>query len=118
LTNVDNAIEIGTKVVCDLEGNDILGVTMKRSNRAITMGDDSKIKITASQAIDPALLFQRLLVFSRAGDVSLEKAMEFELSPFPAALFKATGVMHSPEKPQLAHALIDHILKISPSAIF
>ena len=60
--------------------------SFKKKDKAVTLSDASAVKVTPQKSIDRALLFQRLIVISRAGDLSLEDVPEYELSHFPLAL--------------------------------
>ena len=63
---------------------------------------------TSDHTIYPALLFQRHIVISRAGDVSLEEALRYELSPFPSALIIANNTSRKADRPQLAKAIYEY----------
>ena len=91
--------------------------SFKRKDKAKTLGDVSAVKVAPEQTIDPALLFQRFLVVSKTGELSLQEVMSYELSPFPPALFEARSVFRKADKPQLAHAIIDHSNKVSTEAV-
>ena len=69
------------------------------------------MKLTPERTIDPGLLFQRFLVVSQLGVLSLEDILKYELSPFPPALFEARKVLRKPDKPQLANAITDYATK-------
>ena len=43
--------------------------------------------------------------------------MNYELSPFPPTLFEAANLLRKAEKPQLAHAIVDHCKKELNEAI-
>ncbi|XP_064094950.1 uncharacterized protein LOC135207244 [Macrobrachium nipponense] len=108
----ENVLEyesIGKKIIENMIGQSAFRYSFKRKNKAITLGDVSAIKVAPDQSIDPALLFQRLLVVAKTGELSLEYVLGYELSPFPPALFEIRNVFHKPDKPQLAHAISDHL---------
>jgi len=116
-TNVDQALELGDQSTKALVGKKVFATPLKRNDRAKTMADNHQVKITKEKSIDPALLFQRLLITSRAGDISLEEAMTYELCPYPAALFESREVMLSPDKSQLTTVLVDFVTDVSPDAV-
>ena len=62
---------VGNEIVEKIVGNPI-GISFKRKDRAKTLADESKIKVSQNRTIDPALLFQRFLFVSKTGDLSLE----------------------------------------------
>lgn len=115
--NVDDFQSVVKKVIEKMTGQPVFTYTCKRKEKAKTMGDASAIKVTADRTIDPALLFQRLLVISRAGDVSLEEALSYELSPFPPALFDANNIFRKADKPQLAKAIDEYSSSSSDEAV-
>ena len=98
-------------------GQPVFTFSFKRKDKAKTLGDMSAIRVAPDRTIDPALLFQRFLVVSNTGDISLPEVMSYELSPFPPALFEARNVLRKADKPQLAHAIMDHSSKVSCEAI-
>ena len=110
---------IGNGIVEQLVGKPIFSVSFKRRDRAKTLAAQSSIKVAKDRTIDPALLFQRFLLISSAGDHSLEltDVMTYELSPFPAALFEAREILRKADKPPLAHAVEEKVGKKSDSAI-
>lgn len=59
--------------------------------QVITLGDTSAIKVSRDQVIGPAL-FQPVLAVLNSGEFSMGYVMEYELSPFPTALFEAINV--------------------------
>ena len=69
------------------------------------------MKVTPERTVDPGLLFQRFLVVSQLGVLSLKDVLKYELSPFPPALFEARKVHRKPDKPQLANAITDYVTK-------
>ena len=87
--------------------NKVIYVVFKRKDKAKTLANISSVKVALERTIDPGLLFQRYLVVSKLGVLSLEDVMKYELSPFPPALFEARN------KPQLANAITDYATKAS-----
>ena len=47
---------------------------------------------------------------AKTDDLSLENVLDFQLSPYPPALFEATNVLRKPNKPQLAHAISEYMI--------
>ena len=90
--NVHEFESIGRNIIESVIGQPAFTFSFKRKDKAITLGDMSVIKVAPDQVIDPALLFQRVLVVSKAGELSLEEFMGYELSPFPPSLFEARNV--------------------------
>ena len=111
--NVHQYESIGRSIIDKMIGQSAFTFSFKRKDKAKTLGDMATIKITSERTIDPALLFQRLLVVSQTGDTSLEEVMGYELSPFPTALFEAKNTFRKADKPSLAHAIHDHSNQVS-----
>ena len=61
-------------------------------DKAKTLGNTSAVKCTPDKSIDPALLFQRLIVISMAVDLSLEDALKYQLCPFPSGSDHPHGI--------------------------
>ena len=91
--NVDEYQTAGRQIIDKMKGQPVFTYASKRKDKVKTLGDSCSVKVSQDQSIDPALLFQRLLVISNTGDLSLEEVLDYELSPFPPALFEARYVM-------------------------
>ena len=87
---------------------------LQRKDKVKTLSDSFSVKASQDRSIDPALLLQRILVISNAGDFSLEEVLDCKLSPFPQALFEASYIMRKPEKTQLAKAIDEYASSSSP----
>lgn len=81
-----------------------LRILFERKDRTKNLPDESTVKFAQGKNIDPALLFQRILVLSK--NPRLEEAMSYQLSPFSTALFQAKEIFRKLEKLKLAHAVI------------
>ena len=115
--NVDEYLSVEKRPLKKMIGQPTFIYPCKRKDKAITMGEASAVRVTADRTIDPALLFQRLLVVSRGGDLSLKDVLDYELSPFPPALFEAKNIFREAEKPQLAKAIEECASKLSDQAV-
>jgi hypothetical protein len=115
--NVHEYEAVGKAIVQKMVGQPIFTYSFKRKDKVKTLGDSSLVKVNAEQAINPELLFQRFLVVSQAGDLTLNDIMDYELSPYPPALFEAKHVFQKADKPQLAHALRDFVSQSSSNAV-
>jgi len=115
--NVDDYQTVGRKIIEKMEGQPVFTYVSKRKDKVKTLGDSCCIKVSQDRSIDPALLFQRLLVISNAGDFSLEEVLQYELSSFPPALFEASNIMRKPEKTQLAKAIDEYASSLSDEAV-
>ena len=115
--NVHAYESVGNKIIEDIVGKSAFTYKFKRKDRAQTLGNISAVKIAPDRTTDPALLFQRFLVVSRSGDLSLEEVLTYELSPYPPALFEARNILRKADKPQLAKAIRDHAADLSSEAV-
>ena len=115
--SVDDYQKVGRQIIDKMEGQPIFTYASKRKDKVKTLGDSCSVNVSQDRSIDTALLFQRLLVISNAGDCSLEEVLEYELSPFPPALFEASYIMRKPEKTQLAKAIDDYACSLSDEAV-
>jgi len=79
--DVNDLESAGNKIIEDMIGNSAFTYKFKRNDRAKTIGNISAVKIAPDRTIDPVLLFQRFLVVSRSGDLSLDEVLSYELSP-------------------------------------
>ncbi|KAJ8023975.1 hypothetical protein HOLleu_36567 [Holothuria leucospilota] len=96
------------EIISRMIGQSFFSVSFKRKDKAKIMGCSSAVKVAPDKSIDTNLLFQRFLVVSRTGDLSLEDVMKYELSPFPPSLFEDNDILWKADKPKLAQALIAH----------
>ena len=100
---------VGCRIIHKMKGQPAFTFSFSRKDKAVNLGQQSTIKIAADRTIDSALLFQRFMVVSQTGELSLEEVMRYELSPFPPTLFEARNVFRKADKPQLAHAIRDNV---------
>ena len=101
--NVHENESIGCRIIHKMKGQPAFTFSFSKKVKAVTLGQQSTINIAADRTIDCALLFQRFMVVSQTGELSLEEVMRYELSPFPSALFEARNVSRKADKPQVAH---------------
>ena len=112
--NVQDVESVGNKIIEDILGKSAFTYKFKRKERARTLGNISAVKIAPDRTIDPALLFQRCLLVSRSGDISLEAVLTYEISPYPPALFETRNILCKADKPQ---AIRDHVANLSSNAV-
>jgi hypothetical protein len=82
-----------------------------------TLATARAIKITEDRTIDIALLFQRFLVVSQSVYLNLSEVMEYELSPYPSALFEAKDRLRKPDKAHLVEAIRNYVTPTSDDAV-
>ena len=111
--NVHEFESVGRNIMDKMIGQSVFSIAFKRKDNAKTLANISSVKVSPERTIDPGLLFQRFLVVSKLGVLSLEDVMKYELSPFPPVLFEARKVLRKPDKPQLANVITDYATKAS-----
>ncbi|KAG1696934.1 Alpha-N-acetylgalactosaminidase [Nymphon striatum] len=109
--NVHEYDSVGKDIIVKMIGQPVFSFSFKRKDKAMTLGNSSGVKVSPDRTTDPSLLFQRFLVVSRTGDLSLEEVMRYELSPYPPSLFEDKNILRKADKPQLAQAIIAHCNK-------
>ena len=90
--DVDEFCAVGQKCFDKLVGIPVFTYSFKRKDKAKTLGDSTAVKVTPGKSIDPAVLFQRLIVICKTGDFSLEDILKCELSSFSPAYFETNYV--------------------------
>lgn len=104
--NVDNAKEIGQRILSSMNGQPVSDVTFKKSNRAVTMAVKSDLKIGQEAVqVDPQLLFQRLLQVARDDADRLHEIFQHELTSLPTSLFGGSGFPREANKHTLTEFL-------------
>jgi len=88
-----------TNNVRDITEKSVFAYKLTRKYRAKSLGNSLAVKIASDRAFDPALLFQRFLVVSKSGDLSLAVVLSYELSSHPAAFFAAKNILCTADKP-------------------
>ena len=115
--NVDEYQTAGRQIIDKMKGQPVFTYASKWKDKVKTLGDSCSVKVSQDQSINPALLFQRLLVISNTEYLSLEEVLDYELSPFPPALFEARYVMRKPEKEHLVNAIDEYARSLSDEAV-
>ena len=89
--NADKALEIGSRILNQMDGISPADYTFKRKDQAITMASKNAVKVDGeSIEVDPQLLFQRL---STAAGSDLEASLAYELCIYPSALFESPNLL-------------------------
>ena len=108
-TNVDNAKQLGSEIVKNMEGQKVQEIVLRKKDQVIIMTDTATLKIDQdSIKIDPQLLFQRLITAAQ-GSVPVEDLKDFfghELCTFPPSLFESDHLMRTANKATLANEMI------------
>ena len=87
--------------------------SFKRKDKAKTYGHSSSMPIAPDRTIDPALLFQRFIVVSQTGDLSMQEVMKHELSTYLPALFKGRHIFREADRPQIATAITEYASSVT-----
>ena len=106
--NVDQAKKIGHDILESMCGNPTKDYTFKKKETAITMKARSTVQIDGEIiAVDPLLMFQRLITAVRGlgSELDLETAFTYELCTFPPALIESDGLLREANKPQIANSI-------------
>ncbi|XP_063607207.1 uncharacterized protein LOC134781852 [Penaeus indicus] len=94
--NVENARDIGHKVLGSMTGQSMMTYTFRKSEQAITLGKSSSVQIDGEQVqVDPQLLFQRLIIACKSTD-NMEAMFQYELCCYPPALFDSPLMLREP----------------------
>ena len=110
--NVHDLFTVGKDIVNKLEGHSIFTYSHKRNMKVKTLASAKAVKVAEDRTIDPALLFQRFLVVSQTGELSLDEVMKYELSPYPPCIFEAKNQLRKADKPALVEALRNHATSV------
>lgn len=82
-----------------------------------TLASAKAVKVADERMIEPSLLFQRFMVVSQSGDLSLDEVMQYELCPYPPSLFEAQNLLHKPDKPALLEAIRNYAASVEDAAL-
>jgi len=61
--NVQDLFTVGKSVVTEMKGQSVFEYSYKRKNKVKTLASARSIKVSEDRTIDPALLFQRFLLY-------------------------------------------------------
>ena len=112
-TNVHEYKSVGLNIINTMVSQAAFQYFFKRKDRAKTFGHSSSVPIAPDRTIDPALLFQRFIVVSQTGDLSMQEVMKHELSTCPPALFKGRHIFREADKLQIATANTEHASSVT-----
>jgi hypothetical protein len=85
--NVQNFESVGNKILKRMEGVDMFLVKFKRSEKVVTLANISRVKVSESVHIDPALLFQRLMLVAKSNELDMNELLKYEMCACPLHLF-------------------------------
>ena len=108
--NVDQADEVGNKILLLMQGQDVTQYSFKRKQQTITLGSKTAVMLNKEAVhIDPQALFQRLTVVAARENVDSHELFKHELCGYPAALFESTGTPRQANKAVFASALWNEV---------
>jgi len=87
---VPDLFTVGVGIVTEMNGVSVFDYSYKRKSKVKTLAYARGVKVSEERTIDPVLLFQRFLVVSQSGELCLEDAMKYELSPYHPLLFEGS----------------------------
>ena len=71
-----------------MEGQVTFSYSHKRNSKGKTLASAKAVEVAEDRSIDPGFLFQRFLVVSQTGELSLDEVMKYELSPYSPLCLK------------------------------
>ena len=66
-----------------MEGKNIFNISFKRPTKVRTLAGSGKQSKIDQEAIDPALLFQRLLLVAKSRDLDVVDLLKYEMCSYP-----------------------------------
>ena len=104
--NAHHTKAIGNAIVESMKGQNVMELSFKKRNQAVTMNSQSILQIGSDVlSVSPQLLFQRLLVAASGQSEYKSTVFTHELCPVPASLFDSTGCMREAQKATLADTI-------------
>ena len=108
-SNVDDFYTIGERLTRKMVGQNVFNFEFKRSERVKNMSSEITLDKKVDVRIDPALLFQRLLVVAQSNPVDMQEIMTYELSAYPLSLFESPTLLCKADKPKLMDAIVHQV---------
>jgi len=104
--NAHQAHEIGSAIINELKGQNVMDVSFKKGRQVVTLKTHSVLQAgNQIVPVSPQLLFQQLLVAATSQADDMGNVFNHELCPVPASLFDNTGCMREAQKATLAEAI-------------
>ena len=85
--NVHHYEFVGQSIIKTMVGVPAFTISFNRKDKAITLGETSRVKVAPDRSIDPALLFQRFIVIPKTEEPSLEDVIGLRTQSFPFITF-------------------------------
>jgi len=103
--NVHEFERVGNVIIEKMIDQNVYQYSFSRAGIASTMASNSEVKVGDQRSIDPALLFQRFWLTSNTNDLCAREVLEYELCPYPPALFESPNLMRKADKAPLLKSL-------------
>ena len=107
--NVCEFLSVGTMVLGNMKNADIFSIYFKRNYSVNTLGHSSHLKTSGGGSIDPALLFQRLMLVAQNSDLDMHHILTYEMCAYPPSLFESLHILRKANKPDLKVAICKHV---------
>ena len=102
-------ISIGGKVLEKIESAEIFTISFKKCDKVKTLGYSAHVKTFGGGNIDPALLFQRLMLVAKISDLDMNNILKYAMCAYPPSLFEAPQMLRKAAKAELAEAILRHM---------
>ena len=108
--NCDSAEDVGRRIMVAIDNCAYNDVVLKRAHQVKTLADvKAKVSgVNKKLPFDSMLLFSRLLAVAQCSS-NIQPFFAFELTSFPAALFKDTALMRKTTKSALTKELMKSV---------
>ena len=97
-----------------MEGKNVFRYTFKRNDRVKNMSSGT-VSSENEVMIDPALLFQRLLVVAKSTPLDIHDVVQYKLCSYPPSIFETSKLLQKANKTQLAETIVKSVLQPRPS---
>ena len=101
--NVNKAKEAGHAILKAMEGHTASNVVLRKKDQVKTLG--AKKVDGCPVAIDPQLLFQRLITTVNSTYEDKKELFRYEVCSFPSSLFESPDFLRQPKDASLADEL-------------
>ena len=113
-SNIDNAAEVGSRILEKMDDQEVNKHVFKRKDHAIQINAKGKQTLQGKELdIDPNLLFQRLTLIMQWIDNDPANMFKYEQCGYPASLFVCSKLLRPAEKPPLSDKLWKLVNQIS-----
>ena len=105
-SNIDNAVEVGSRILEKMDDQEVNKHVFKRKDHAIQINAKEKQTLQGKELdIDPNLLSQRLTLIMQRINSDPANMFKYELCGYPASLFVCSKLLRPADKPPLPDKL-------------